>query len=115
MEPIVKGQVMGPAGELVARDMALPLPLPELPLPTPGMPGMGVEVVPDTPVPDPGMPVIDEVGVVVIDGMVPALVAVPEELFIAGMAPPGSAEGSLLGIDGDDGDGDIDPVDRVVD
>jgi hypothetical protein len=118
MEPIVKGQVMGPAGELVAREMALPLPLPELPLPMPGMPGMGVEVVPDMPVPDPGMPVMDEVGVVVIEGMVPALVGVPVELFIAGMAPPGSAEGSLLGIDGIDGidgDDDIDPADRVVD
>ena len=94
MEPIVNGQVIGPAGELVASEMALPLSLPELPPPMPDMPGMGVEVVPDMPVPDagtpvvdPGMPVMDEVGVVVMEGMVPPLVGVPVEPFIAGIAP----------------------------
>ncbi len=83
---------------------------------------MGVEAVPGVLVPDPGMPVLDpgmpvmgEVGVGVIDGMVPALVGMPVEPLIAGMAPPGSAEGSLLGIDGIDADDDIDPTDAVAD
>jgi hypothetical protein len=112
MEPIVEGQVMGPAGELVAREMALPFPLPELPLP---MPGMGMEPVPGMVVLDPGIPAMDEVGVEVIGGIAPGLVGVPVEPFIAGMAPPGSADGSLLGIDGIGADDDIDPTERVVD
>lgn len=100
MEPIDRGQVMGPAGELVAREMALPFPLPELDPPMPGMPAE------------------DEVGTVVIDGMVPAPLEAPGEPFmagmapleapvepfIAGMAPPACAEGTL-GIDDIDPDG----------
>jgi len=70
MEPIERGQVMGPAGELVAREMALPFPPPELDPPMPGMPAE------------------DEVGAVVIDGMVPAPLEAPGEPFIAGMALP---------------------------
>jgi len=114
MDPIVKGHVIGPAGELVAREIAFPFPLPEVPSPIPGMPGIGVELVPGVLV-DPGMLVEDPIGVVVIGGMVPALLVVPEELFIVGMAPPGSVEGSLLAIGGIDCDGDVDPTERVVD
>jgi hypothetical protein len=68
----------------------------------------------------PGMPPELELGIVVIDGMVPAPLeapgapfiagmaspGAPVEPFIAGMAPPACAEGTL-GID------DIDPDDAA--
>jgi hypothetical protein len=64
------------------------------------------------------MPPVDELGTVVIDGMVPAPLEAPREPFMAGMAPPGApvepfiagmvpppcAEGTL-GIDDIDPDG----------
>lgn len=85
MAPIDAGQLIGPAGEVVARERVPPFPFPGLPGPMPGI----VVVVVGMDVGDPGMVVMDELGVVVIDGMLPALLGLPVEPFIAGIVPAG--------------------------